>query len=83
MESLVVVSGSEQSSEPEVSTQINKNTILTSHGRPPWYGHDGKVLSEAFVIGIAGRQHFFALSMSGPFILLQVVLPVERSDVIT
>ncbi|CUA78433.1 uridine kinase [Rhizoctonia solani] len=31
-----------------------KNTLLVSHGRPPWYGQDGKPLTDAFVIGIAG-----------------------------
>ncbi|EIW84385.1 armadillo beta-catenin plakoglobin [Coniophora puteana RWD-64-598 SS2] len=31
-----------------------KNTVLKSHGRPPWYGQDGKRISDAFVIGIAG-----------------------------
>ncbi|KAI0833343.1 armadillo/beta-catenin/plakoglobin [Trametes gibbosa] len=38
----------------EVLLQAKKNTILTSHGRPPWYGEDGHHLSDAFVIGIAG-----------------------------
>ncbi|KAG8962238.1 Uridine kinase [Tulasnella sp. 425] len=33
---------------------VHKNTILKSHGRPPWYGEDGKPLTNAFVIGIAG-----------------------------
>ncbi|KAH7106502.1 uridine kinase [Auriculariales sp. MPI-PUGE-AT-0066] len=36
------------------SLQMNKNTVLISHGRPPWYGLDGKPLSDAFVIGIGG-----------------------------
>ncbi|KEP48634.1 uridine-cytidine kinase [Rhizoctonia solani 123E] len=31
-----------------------KNKLLVSHGRPPWYGQDGKPLTDAFVIGIAG-----------------------------
>ncbi|KIP07670.1 hypothetical protein PHLGIDRAFT_29945 [Phlebiopsis gigantea 11061_1 CR5-6] len=31
-----------------------KNTLLKSHGRPPWYGEDGLPLTDAFVIGIAG-----------------------------
>lgn len=39
----------------EVLLQAKKNTILTSHGRPPWYGEDGNHLSDAFVIGIAGE----------------------------
>ncbi|KAK4685916.1 uridine kinase, partial [Tremellales sp. Uapishka_1] len=30
-----------------------KNVIMTSHGRAPWYGLDGKNI-EAYVIGIAG-----------------------------
>ncbi|KAI0359972.1 armadillo/beta-catenin/plakoglobin [Trametes cingulata] len=38
----------------EVLLQAKKNTILTSHGRPPWYDEDGHHLSDAFVIGIAG-----------------------------
>ncbi|KIJ66860.1 hypothetical protein HYDPIDRAFT_26280 [Hydnomerulius pinastri MD-312] len=36
------------------SFQTKKNTILKSHGRPPWYGEDGLPISDAFVIGIAG-----------------------------
>lgn len=32
----------------------DKNKLLVSHGRPPWYGQDGKPLTDAFVIGIAG-----------------------------
>ncbi|KZT29873.1 armadillo/beta-catenin/plakoglobin [Neolentinus lepideus HHB14362 ss-1] len=38
------------------STTIHalKNTVLKSHGRPPWYGEDGQPISDAFVIGIAG-----------------------------
>ncbi|EJU04632.1 armadillo/beta-catenin/plakoglobin [Dacryopinax primogenitus] len=32
----------------------HKNHILTSHGRPPWYGPDGLPIHNAFVIGIAG-----------------------------
>lgn len=39
----------------DVLLQAKKNTILTSHGRPPWYGADGNHLSDAFVIGIAGE----------------------------
>jgi len=34
--------------------QAKKNTVLKSHGRPPWYGEDGARISDAFVIGIAG-----------------------------
>ncbi|KAJ8588445.1 P-loop containing nucleoside triphosphate hydrolase protein [Rhizopogon salebrosus TDB-379] len=36
------------------SSQSKKNTILKSHGRPPWYGEDGLPICDAFVIGIAG-----------------------------
>ncbi|KAK2460331.1 hypothetical protein APHAL10511_007720 [Amanita phalloides] len=31
-----------------------KNTVLVSHGRPPWYSEDGVRICDAFVIGIAG-----------------------------
>lgn len=34
--------------------QSKKNTLLKSHGRPPWYGEDGLPICGAFVIGIAG-----------------------------
>ncbi|KAF9445468.1 armadillo/beta-catenin/plakoglobin [Macrolepiota fuliginosa MF-IS2] len=34
--------------------QPKKNTVLVSHGRPPWYGEDGKHIGNAFVIGVAG-----------------------------
>ncbi|GJE88636.1 uridine kinase family protein [Phanerochaete sordida] len=37
-----------------IQLQTLKNTLLKSHGRPPWYGEDGQHISEAFVIGIAG-----------------------------
>ncbi|KAH7909494.1 armadillo beta-catenin plakoglobin [Hygrophoropsis aurantiaca] len=36
------------------SFRTKKNTILKSHGRPPWYGEDGLPICDAFVIGIAG-----------------------------
>lgn len=51
------------------SHAAKKNTVLISHGRPPWcayewaleydadsrrYGIDGRLLSDAFVIGIGG-----------------------------
>jgi uridine kinase len=39
---------------PLLSTKTPVNTILKSHGRPPWYGRDGQSISPAFVIGIAG-----------------------------
>ncbi|PCH42248.1 armadillo/beta-catenin/plakoglobin [Wolfiporia cocos MD-104 SS10] len=38
----------------DVLLQAKKNTVLKSHGRPPWYGEDGARISDAFVIGIAG-----------------------------
>ncbi|KAF9485201.1 armadillo/beta-catenin/plakoglobin [Pholiota conissans] len=34
--------------------QPKKNTVLVSHGRPPWYAEDGQRISDAFVIGVAG-----------------------------
>ncbi|KAI0078825.1 armadillo/beta-catenin/plakoglobin [Panus rudis PR-1116 ss-1] len=37
-----------------LTLQANKNTVLKSHGRPPWYGEDGLPISDAFVVGIAG-----------------------------
>lgn len=37
-----------------IQIQTLKNTLLKSHGRPPWYSEDGQHISEAFVIGIAG-----------------------------
>ncbi|KAJ7756466.1 armadillo/beta-catenin/plakoglobin [Mycena maculata] len=37
-----------------ISFQPKKNTLLVSHGRPPWYGEDGHRISDAFVVGIAG-----------------------------
>ncbi|KJA22917.1 hypothetical protein HYPSUDRAFT_163894 [Hypholoma sublateritium FD-334 SS-4] len=36
------------------SLQPKKNTVLVSHGRPPWYAEDGQRTSDAFVIGVAG-----------------------------
>lgn len=36
------------------SHHSEKNTLLKSHGRPPWYGEDGLPICDAFVIGIAG-----------------------------
>ncbi|KAI0734182.1 armadillo/beta-catenin/plakoglobin [Fomitopsis betulina] len=38
----------------DILVQAKKNTVLKSHGRPPWYGEDGHRISDAFVIGIAG-----------------------------
>lgn len=54
--------GNGLSPEPTASTHksdvplehVAKNTLLTSHGRSPWYGEDGMPISNAFVIGIAG-----------------------------
>ena len=34
--------------------KTQKNTLLTSHGRLPWYGEDGIPIDDAFVLGIAG-----------------------------
>ncbi|PPQ67489.1 hypothetical protein CVT25_006030 [Psilocybe cyanescens] len=39
---------------PVPSLQPKKNTVLVSHGRPPWYAEDGARISDAFVIGVAG-----------------------------
>ncbi|KAI0784247.1 armadillo/beta-catenin/plakoglobin [Abortiporus biennis] len=48
-------SSSNVSGRPSVTTlQATKNTVLKSHGRPPWYGEDGLPISDAFVVGIAG-----------------------------
>ncbi|OBZ72542.1 Uridine-cytidine kinase-like 1 [Grifola frondosa] len=38
----------------DILLQAKKNTVLKSHGRPPWYGEDGTPICDAFVIGIAG-----------------------------
>ncbi|RPD59983.1 armadillo/beta-catenin/plakoglobin [Lentinus tigrinus ALCF2SS1-6] len=41
----------------EILLQAKKNTVLKSHGRPPWftrYDEDGHSVGDAFVIGIAG-----------------------------
>ncbi|KAF9778963.1 armadillo/beta-catenin/plakoglobin [Thelephora terrestris] len=38
--------------QAEVTTL--KNQLLKSHGRPPWYGENGRPIGEAFVVGIAG-----------------------------
>ncbi|GAW01666.1 armadillo beta-catenin plakoglobin [Lentinula edodes] len=42
------------SQRASVSLKAQKNTLLISHGRPPWYGPDGKRISDAFVIGVGG-----------------------------
>ncbi|VDC04789.1 unnamed protein product [Peniophora sp. CBMAI 1063] len=40
--------------DPFLGVKAMKNTLLKSHGRPPWYGEDGLPISNAFVVGIAG-----------------------------
>ncbi|KAK7033152.1 Armadillo/beta-catenin/plakoglobin [Favolaschia claudopus] len=41
---------------PKLDTNFKpaKNTVLVSHGRPPWYGENGERICDAFVVGIAG-----------------------------
>ncbi|KAF8638288.1 hypothetical protein AX17_002308 [Amanita inopinata Kibby_2008] len=41
-------------SSGNLSFQPQKNTVLVSHGRPPWYDEDGVRIYDAFVIGVAG-----------------------------
>ncbi|KAJ7227218.1 armadillo/beta-catenin/plakoglobin [Mycena pura] len=41
-------------SKLDLSFQPKKNTVLVSHGRPPWYEEDGHRICDAFVVGIAG-----------------------------
>ncbi|TFK50123.1 armadillo/beta-catenin/plakoglobin [Heliocybe sulcata] len=41
-------------SSTSTTIQALKNTVLKSHGRPPWYGQDGEPITDAFVIGVAG-----------------------------
>ncbi|OCH86072.1 armadillo/beta-catenin/plakoglobin [Obba rivulosa] len=48
------VTGTLNGSSSSLTLQAKKNTVLKSHGRPPWYGEDGKPICDAFVIGIAG-----------------------------
>ncbi|KAF5327151.1 hypothetical protein D9619_004898 [Psilocybe cf. subviscida] len=36
------------------SLEPKKNTVLVSHGRPPWYAQDGRRMADAFVIAVAG-----------------------------
>jgi hypothetical protein len=64
------------SSANTLSLSERKNTILNSHGRAPWYGQDGKRITDAFVIGVAGELCYFVYVDCGS--RLQVVLPVER-----
>ncbi|GLB40392.1 putative uridine kinase family protein [Lyophyllum shimeji] len=48
---------SEAPTEPSpqyLSLQPKKNTVLVSHGRPPWYGEDGKRTCDAYVVAVAG-----------------------------
>lgn len=40
--------------DQKISERTKKNTLLMSHGRPPWYGEDGIPIGDAFVVGIAG-----------------------------
>ncbi|KAF8627004.1 hypothetical protein AX15_004588 [Amanita polypyramis BW_CC] len=42
------------SSSGDLWLKPQKNTVLVSHGRPPWYSEDGVRICDAFVIGIAG-----------------------------
>ncbi|RDB25594.1 Uridine-cytidine kinase-like 1 [Hypsizygus marmoreus] len=37
-----------------LSLQPKKNTVLVSHGRPPWYGEDGKRTCDAYVVAVSG-----------------------------
>ncbi|KAF8071904.1 armadillo/beta-catenin/plakoglobin [Lyophyllum atratum] len=37
-----------------LSLQPKKNTVLVSHGRPPWYGEDGKRMCDAYVVAVSG-----------------------------
>ncbi|KAK1226575.1 Uridine kinase [Marasmius sp. AFHP31] len=46
--------GLTEEGDMKVSVQSKKNTVLVSHGRPPWYGQDGTRINDAFVIGVAG-----------------------------
>ncbi|KAF7976967.1 hypothetical protein HWV62_5037 [Athelia sp. TMB] len=47
-----------------------KNTILKSHGRPPWYDERGQRISDAFVVGIAARQIVKALGSVPTVVIL-------------
>ncbi|KAF5382162.1 hypothetical protein D9615_004389 [Tricholomella constricta] len=50
-------SESDDSIEPApqyLSLQPKKNTVLVSHGRPPWYGEDGKRTCDAYVVAVSG-----------------------------
>ncbi|KAJ3920174.1 armadillo/beta-catenin/plakoglobin [Lentinula edodes] len=49
------------SQRASVSLKAQKNTLLISHGRPPWYGPDGKRISDAFVIGVGGTSTYVPL----------------------
>ncbi|KAF8896342.1 armadillo/beta-catenin/plakoglobin [Infundibulicybe gibba] len=53
----------ERASEFLPSIQPKKNTVLVSHGRPPWYGEDGNRIGDAFVVAVAGM--LFRGSASG------------------
>ncbi|KAF7969567.1 hypothetical protein HWV62_26929 [Athelia sp. TMB] len=51
-----------------------KNTILKSHGRPPWYDERGQRISDAFVVGIAARQIVEALGSVPTVVILSQCL---------
>ncbi|KAF8149900.1 armadillo/beta-catenin/plakoglobin [Crassisporium funariophilum] len=54
-ESLSVVGRQPKGPEQTLpALQPKKNTVLVSHGRPPWYGKEGQRTCDAFVIGVAG-----------------------------
>lgn len=46
--------GSQEASPQYLSVQPKKNTVLVSHGRPPWYGADGKRTCDAYVVAVSG-----------------------------
>ncbi|KAG6813417.1 hypothetical protein H0H92_011396 [Tricholoma furcatifolium] len=37
-----------------LSLQPKKNSVLVSHGRPPWYGIDGRRTWDAYVVAVSG-----------------------------
>ncbi|KAF8656224.1 hypothetical protein AX16_002660 [Volvariella volvacea WC 439] len=48
------LSNDSSSSTSDANLQPKKNTVLVSHGRPPWYGEDGNRTQDAFVVAVAG-----------------------------
>lgn len=38
----------------DLNIQPKKNTMLVSHGLPPWYEEDGNRITDAFVVAVAG-----------------------------